>query len=288
MLTDPGGPRRAAVLGSPVSHSLSPLLHSAAYAALGLTGWSYRRYQVGGPGDPDLPSFLAGLEPDWVGLSLTMPVKEAGLAAAVDASERAVRVAAANTLLRVPAGWFADSTDAVGVCEALRSAGVTELDRAVVIGAGATARSVLDALAGLGCRQVDVLVRTEIRSQTAQLADLLGQRLQVVRLADDGSLRRALSRAQVMVSTVPSGTELTLPDLPRTAAGAVALDVGYAPWPTPFACWAEQAGARVYGGHLMLLYQAAEQVRLMTGRPAPVAQMRSALERTRTAAGSSD
>ncbi|MGQ0837419.1 shikimate dehydrogenase [Actinokineospora sp.] len=120
--------RRAAVLGSPVDHSLSPVLHSAAYAALGLAGWTYTRLDCD---EPRLPGLVAELGPEWAGLSVTMPGKRAALAVAVAATERAWAVGAANTLVHQPDGtWHADCTDVAGVIGALRAAGL------VVPGAG--------------------------------------------------------------------------------------------------------------------------------------------------------
>jgi shikimate dehydrogenase len=111
---------RAAVLGSPVAHSLSPVLHSAAYAALGLE-WTYERVEC----DEDaLPGLLASLGPEWVGLSVTMPGKRVALSCATSATARAQAVGAANTLVRAVDGWHADCTDIDGVTGALRTAGL--------------------------------------------------------------------------------------------------------------------------------------------------------------------
>lgn len=267
---------RAAVLGSPVSHSLSPVLHNAAYRALGLGDWVYGRHAVGGPGEPTLRDFLAGLGSEWAGLSLTMPLKEDGLSVARSVSERARRVEAANTLLPVPGGWHADSTDGVGISTALIEAGTGQVGRCLLLGAGATARSALDALARLGCAEVVVAVRDRVRPETRRLSDRLGLRLTEGRLTDLGGY---LQDADVVVSTLPGGVVLPLPGLAAGAlTGTVVLDVVYAGWPTPLATWAQTAGATVVSGRDMLLHQAAEQVRLMTGRTAPVAAMREALE----------
>ncbi|HEY0637286.1 MAG TPA: shikimate dehydrogenase, partial [Pseudonocardiaceae bacterium] len=122
--------RHAAVLGSPVAHSLSPVLHRAAFAALGLGGWTYRAVECD---DAALPGFVAGLGADWVGLSVTMPGKRAALAVAAAASPAAVVVGAANTLVRRDDGWFADCTDVDGVVGALRAAGLSGVPESAVV-----------------------------------------------------------------------------------------------------------------------------------------------------------
>ncbi len=269
---------RAAVLGSPIEHSLSPALHEAAYAALGLREWAYDRFAVGGAGEPDLPSFLAGCGPEWVGFSVTMPLKEAALAAGVAASAHARDVGAANTLVRAEDGWYADSTDAAGLLEALLEAGVADPRRVLVLGAGATARSAADATARLGARELSFAVRRAPRPQTLDFARRRGLDVGVVRLTDAADLVRALCDADVVVSTLPTGTRLGLPRLePDRLAGAVLMDVVYGGWPTSLASWATEAGARVASGVPMLVHQAAEQVRLMTGHTPPVDAMRRAV-----------
>ncbi|MFD4183906.1 shikimate dehydrogenase, partial [Rhodococcus sp. NPDC058514] len=113
-------PRKAAVLGKPIGHSKSPLLHLAAYRALGLTDWTYDRIECTGE---QLPGLVDGLGPEWVGLSVTMPGKLAALEFATERTERAVQVGSANTLVRVAGGWRADCTDVDGVTGALGAGG---------------------------------------------------------------------------------------------------------------------------------------------------------------------
>lgn len=251
---------RAAVLGSPVAHSLSPVLHTAAYAALGLGGWRYDRHECT---EPELPGFVAGLGPEWAGMSLTMPLKRVALDVASTVSELAAATGAANTLVRRDDGWFADNTDVAGIVAALGPV----RGRAVVLGAGGTAQAALAALRELGVDDVEVRVRDA--SRTADLraaADRLGVAPRIREGFD-------LDAPDVVVSTLPKGAA----DAVTGAAGTV-LDVVYAPWPTAFAAAAEAAGARVVSGLEMLLHQAVAQVALMTGRPGPVDAMRAALD----------
>ncbi|MDQ1483633.1 MAG: shikimate dehydrogenase, partial [Actinomycetota bacterium] len=158
--TQPATLRRAAVLGSPISHSLSPALHLAAYRALGLSHWSYAAHDVQAAA---LSGFVADLGSQWAGLSLTMPLKEAAFEVADEVSELAREVGAVNTLVRMgespDGGWRGDNTDVYGVSQALREAGCERVDSAVVLGSGATARAVVAALTSLGCAKVRFAVR---------------------------------------------------------------------------------------------------------------------------------
>jgi len=258
------------VLGSPVAHSLSPRLHRAAYAALGLHGWRYDAVECD---TARLPALLAGLDETWAGLSLTMPLKRAALHAAAGASDLARAVGAANTLLPHETGWYADNTDVIGVEQALRSAGVRTVRAAVVLGAGGTAQAALAALARLGERAPTVLVRDVGRtSELRACAQRLGCHPHVRPWPE-----HLPPEWDVLVSTVPAGAADSLSAGPWPAEG-VCLDVVYAPWPTRLAAAAATGGVRaVVAGTEVLLYQAAEQVRLMTGCPAPLEAMRAAL-----------
>ena len=262
--------RRAAVLGRPVGHSLSPLLHRAAYTALELTGWSYDALDVGAE---ELPLLLAGLGPEWRGFSVTMPCKRAAVEVAdeVDALPRLLR--AANTLVRTEAGgWRAENTDVLGVGTALQGGGVEQVEHAAVLGAGGTAAAAAVALASLGARQVDVVVREPARAvDLLRVLDTLGVPTTVV------SLNSAVVEADVVVSTVPVGGQEAVAALPWTA-GQTVLDVLYDPWPTPLATAVTAAGGSVVGGLEMLFWQATAQVELMTGQPAPLDAMRAALD----------
>lgn len=281
-MLNPGVIRRAAVIGSPIEHSLSPVLHGAAYSALGLE-WVYERHRVGGAGEPSVAEFVASLSDEWVGLSVTMPGKEAALAVADTVSTAADRTGAANTLIRDGAGWVAHNTDPDGVRGAVREAGLGQATRAVVLGAGATARSAVWALAQMGASSVTFVVRGEVRAETRSLAVGLGLGVESVLLSDTGAVVAALAAADAVVSTLPAGSPLGAdagfpegegaPDL----TGVILLDAVYAGWPTPLARWAFSGGARVISGTEMLLHQAARQVELMTGAPAPVQAMRDAI-----------
>ena len=253
---------RAAVLGRPVGHSLSPVLHAAAYAELGLD-WTYTAVDCG---EEELPGLVAGLGPDWAGLSLTMPLKRAVLAVATAVDPLAAAVGAANTLVLRDGARVAYNTDVAGIVAALREAGVTRPASAVVLGAGGTAAAALAALRELGVTEPVVLVRSAARAaELLAAADRLGVAADV-----RAGLPGPVPSADVQICTLPAGAaDRLVPTAP------VVLDVVYAPWPTPFAA---AARGTVVSGLAMLLHQAAAQVTLMTGREAPVAAMRAALD----------
>jgi shikimate dehydrogenase len=266
-----GEHRRAAVLGSPISHSRSPQLHVAAYRALGLD-WSYERIECTAE---QLPGLVDGLGPEWIGLSVTMPGKVAALEYADVRTERAVLAGSANTLVRTAAGWRADCTDVDGVRGALQSAGVEKPARGVVLGAGGTARPALLALAELGAQQVTVVARDAGRAASAQeLAERSGMSVVLIDFAPE-RLRAACAAAGAVVSTIPAGAAAALAD--SIAAAPVVLDAIYDPWPTPLAEAVGRAGHTIVGGLQMLLHQAFGQVEQFTGMPAPREVMTAAL-----------
>jgi shikimate dehydrogenase len=263
---------RAAVLGSPIAHSLSPALHRAAYVALGLD-WTYDAVEVLPEG---LPAFLDALGPEWAGLSLTMPLKQAVLPLLTSASDVARVTGAANTVVLRDGAREGHNTDVAGIVAALREAGVSGITRAAIVGAGATAASALVALHDLGAHHVRVLARSPERARALQpVADAVGVELRVGELHP---LELEDRWPQVVVSTVPAGALDAFAALSDPGPDAPALlDVVYAPWPTPLASVYAAAGGVVVGGAAMLLHQAAAQVTLMTGREAPLEAMRAAL-----------
>lgn len=264
--------RRAAVLGKPIAHSRSPQLHLAAYRALGLN-WTYERIECTGA---QLPGLVDGLGPEWVGLSVTMPGKEAALAYATERTERAVLVGSANTLVRIEGGWRADCTDVDGVLGALRGGGVGALTEAVVLGAGGTARPALLALSELGAKTVTVVARDAGRARSAlDLAERLGMTAAVAGF-DSAELAERCGRAGAVVSTIPAEAAALVAD--AVAGAPVVLDAIYNPWPTPLATAVARVGNTVVSGLQMLLNQAYGQVEQFTGRPAPREAMAAALD----------
>ncbi|MFF5130466.1 shikimate dehydrogenase [Streptomyces syringium] len=265
--------RRAAVLGSPIAHSLSPVLHRAAYADLGLGEWTYDRFEVD---EAALPGFLDGLDGTWAGLSLTMPLKRAVIPLLDGISATAESVEAVNTVVLTDDGRrLGDNTDIPGIAAALRERGVEKVASATVLGAGATASSALAALARICTGEVTAYVRSAERA--AEMRHW-GERLGVdVRTADWSRAAEGLG-APLVVATTPAGATdglaAEVPEHPGTL-----FDVLYEPWPTPLAAaWADRGGA-ILGGLDLLVHQAVLQVEQMTGCPtAPLAAMRAAGE----------
>lgn len=279
---------RLAVLGSPIAHSKSPAVHTAAYAELGLD-WAYDRTELQAE---ELEEYLASRDAAWRGFSLTMPLKEAAhrLAAVLDpvAAESGV----VNTLLRIASGvdgaprWAGFNTDVPGLAAAIGAAGLDPA-RTVVLGAGATAVSALLAARRLGARSVTIAARRPAA------AELLVERFDGTE-EPGGSPLRVLARG--LTAPLPADTTLvvsTLPgpaggDLPLTAGmgGAPLFDVAYDPWPSPLAERWREAGGAAHPGTDMLVEQALLQVRIFRGgdpgiplpeEPTVLAAMRAAV-----------
>lgn len=267
---------RAAVLGSPISHTLSPRLHAAAYGVLDLT-WDYTAIECS---DIEFPAFFAAAGAEWMGMSLTMPLKEVVFDVVANVDDVARAVGSANTIFRTgaqpEAPWQATNTDIVGMVRALGEQGVVGVESAVVLGAGATARSALAALAAMGADRVRVHARRpEPREHMADLGIRLG-----------------LDVSTCDLDPQPIDADLLISTLPADAAAAWTraqaqpmtslLDASYHPWPTPLAlAWAqERPNAAVANGRDMLLWQAVAQVGWMTGRFDPGAIGSDPLART--------
>lgn len=268
---------KAGVLGHPIEHSLSPALHRAGYAELSLDG-DYQGYDVT---ENQLESFLSGCDQSWVGLSLTMPLKQRILSLVTHRDDIVDLTQAANTVYRIPSGeWALTNTDVFGIQKALESAGVTRVGVASLIGSGATARSALVALARMGSSSIHVIARNDNAfGELQRLGDILAVRV---------------TRSNQLVP----GSELVFSSLPATAQSefmenhrnsrdqslawntdqlsqCALFDVAYQPWPSLLAgTW---SGRPVISGLEMLLWQATVQFTLFTGQPAPVESMRAAL-----------
>jgi shikimate dehydrogenase len=249
------GIQQLAVLGSPIAHSKSPALHAAAYAALGLE-WSYEAIEMTGDA---LPAFVDSRGPEWRGLSLTMPLKRDVLPLLTSMDEFAELTGGANTILFDGQARRGFNTDVFGAIEAFRAAGVESLDRVRVLGGGATAASLLVAVARLGATSVAVAVRSPGRiGALVALCELLGLELTVETL---GAPETDWT-PDAVVSTLPNGTEYVAGPI----AGAVLFDVAYEPWPTAIASAWLKAGERVIPGIQMLAWQALAQVRIFVNR----------------------
>jgi shikimate dehydrogenase len=261
------------VLGSPIAHSLSPVLHKAAYDALGLAEWSYDAVECD---EGALLETLQRLEREGLaGVSLTMPLKRAVLPMLTRSERLVTDIGAANTVLfgGVAGEWWGANTDVPGLVSVLKRAGVRRSCTALVLGAGATASSAVAALAELTPSSVAVAAR-----RPAAASDLVTVARHYGIEVDVRPWEEApgLLDADLVVSTVPAGAADGLAAHVPERVG-VLVDVVYAPWPTALAQAWVTAGGRATGGHALLVEQAAEQVRLMTGREPPVEAMYAAL-----------
>ncbi|MGY5764582.1 shikimate dehydrogenase [Brachybacterium sp. DNPG3] len=272
-----GRPRRFAVVGSPISHSLSPLLHSTAYRDLGVDDAEYVRHEVG---EGELAAFLAsGPGAALDGLSVTMPDKREAFELATERDATSRRLGISNTLLRREDGtWRAENHDVHGIVAALRDHGADGVRRAGVLGSGATALSAVAALAELGAEEILLSARSP--EKLVPVADLARESGVAPRLiAWESSSELLTSDVVISALALPGAQALARtwaehPDLP---APRTFLDVLYHPWPAPLAALVGRAGADVADGLEMLVHQADMQVRSMIGVPAaPVPAMLAA------------
>lgn len=261
---------RCAVLGRPIAHSLSPAMHRAAYAELGLD-WTYEAYDVG---EDELRGFVDSAGADVRGLSLTMPLKRVALELADEVDPVARLVQGANTLLFEPDGSkSAHNTDVPGLVNAFAEHGITAAETALVLGGGATAASALAALRRLQVAEVTMVVRDPARAE--RLLDLAAELNLKTSVADFGQVER-IGGFDLCVSTLPGGAVDPWADH-FAAVAPVVFDVAYYPWPTRLAAAASRIGTELLNGLDLLVHQATLQVEMMTERsPAPLAAMRAA------------
>lgn len=260
---------RAGVVGFPATHSLSPAIHRAGYATHGLD-WTYEAYTVA---PQELDGFVRPLldDPGWAGLSVTAPHKEAILAYGA-ADEPSQLVGGGNTLV-LGGRPSVHNTDVPGFVVAWRAHRLPLPRRAAILGNGATARSIVVALAALGTRELLVLARRPERAQPLlDLARALGLECRVQ------PLDTPVEPVDVLASTIPA--EATAPIAKHLAdAAATVFDVVYDPWPTPLTSAAEGTGRQVLTGLDLLAGQAVDQFRLLTGATVTFDQCRSAAGR---------
>jgi shikimate dehydrogenase len=263
------GIRRCAVVGSPIAHSLSPALHRAAYAELGLD-WTYDHVEVDSAG---LGEFVASLDESWRGLSLTMPLKRT-VVPLLDTSDDWVQLSGvANTLVLEDGVKHGFNTDIPGAIAAMEERLPAPARSAVVLGGGATATSVLLALAESGCTSARLLVRDPARAEETIAVVSAHRQAPELSVATLSGMSRV--EADLLVTTIP-GTAQT-PDLLALCAGVPSVfEVVYDPWPTPLARAVLEDGRHLVAGLDLLAHQAVGQVQRMTGRTVPVDLLREA------------
>jgi shikimate dehydrogenase len=273
-LTGPAGPtgstRVVGVIGDPVRHSLSPVIHNAAFAALGMD-WTYLAFPVpaGRAADAVAAMRVLGIE----GLSVTMPLKAEIVASMGRCTAAAVALDAVNCVVREGSELVGHNTDGIGFLDSLRVDEGIEVAgrRAVVVGAGGAARAVIRSLADAGAAEVVVLNRSADRAIVA--AGLAGPIGRIGTVQD-------ITTADLVVNATPLGMGAdTRPAVPveLLRPGQVVVDLVYEPVRTPLSEAAEAAGAHAVGGLGMLVHQAAHAFRLWTGTEPPIASMHASV-----------
>lgn len=268
----------AAVIGSPITHSLSPALHLAAYRDLGLE-IDYRRIEVK---KYEAESFLGSWPENLVGLSVTMPLKQVIIPLLSQVDGLAKAVGAVNTVVPFPGGVTAGfNTDVYGMVAAIKEEKGREWspEKAVIVGSGATASSALAALAELGAGQINLVARRVSGAGNAvQAATRLGIDPGYIPLAAGDKARETLEAADLIISTVPREVLDDFYKMISFNAAQTVLDIVYDPWPSELVKRARQAQATIVSGKAMLLHQALMQVKLFTSRTPRLDAMRAALK----------
>ena len=245
---------KAAVLGFPIAHSLSPVLHAKAFDLLGIAG-SYEAIEVASGG---LADFLKSQGANYDYLSLTMPLKEEVLVIAessgITVDELALRIQSVNTLVRNGSGWSATSTDGSGFVKALANAGYDHFNSVMILGAGGTARAVAGALDEIA-DSVAIMGRS-VRRNVGIAACFTKLAPEFISWDDQIDLRNF----DLIVNTTPSGAaDLVAENIPFKVEGLL-FDVLYKPWPTLLARRWSDAGGKVISGLELLLYQGIDQI----------------------------
>lgn len=247
---------RCAVLGSPIVHSLSPAMHRAAYATLGLE-WSYGAFDVA---EGELREFVSEHRDGWRGYSVTAPLKREAAALAVSRDDDVQALGVANTLVAADNGWAAHNTDVPGAVNALRGVGIQAVRRLRILGAGATAASLALAAKRLGATEVELRVREVARAgRTATAIESIGLAVTVVPMHVD-----VVETVDLLASTVP-GAALAGHEHAWVGSAEAVFDVVYDPWPSELMRSAQTEGTPLVTGLDLLAHQAVLQVELMTG-----------------------
>ncbi|MEY4279750.1 MAG: hypothetical protein RL313_13 [Actinomycetota bacterium] len=246
-----------AVIGSPVSHSLSPRLHNGAFDYLGLK-ISYSPIEVK---SGELAHFLKERGQEFDYLSMTMPLKEEALSLPVQFDEHCLRIQSVNTLIRRDEQWFASSTDGPGLLAALKSAGYKSFEKVLILGAGGTARAVAGSL-GQVARHISVMGRTLTRREVIQ-GCVQGAEFEYIPWSDSYNLHEF----DLVVNTTPAGAADSLASSISQGEASLLFDVIYKPWPTVLASRWVDCGGKVLSGLDLLLFQGVDQIQKIVEVP---------------------
>jgi shikimate dehydrogenase len=255
--------KHLAVVGSPISHSKSPAIHTAAYRVL-KNDWDYTAIEIQRDG---LHPWLDSLDSNWIGVSVTAPLKEE--AAVFAATDLEKTLGSANTLVRATGQWLAYNTDVFGIRQALLHAKLGEIRSVAIIGAGATAKSAMAAVAS----EYPSAKLTLAARRAEALPKLANFALHAFKFEakTTTNIAKALAGSDLVISTLPAGAldayalkaGKSIFGKPRGAL----FDVAYEPWPSVAArLWSDRS-LPVISGMEMLLWQAIAQIRLFSGNP---------------------
>lgn len=247
---------RGSILGSPVEHSLSPLLHREAFDFLGIQGEYLRNEVILG----SFASFFELNKDSYNYFSITMPLKEEALSLPVEIDPLVSRIQSANTLYQRDGQWHLTSTDGSGFISALRHEGHQHFKRVLVLGAGGTARAVVGALDSVA-DEINVLGRTSTRRDVLESA-VQTSAFEYIRWNDNP----IFGEYDLVVNTTPAGAADLLADSVQTGSTNLLFDVIYKPWPTVLASRWSDAGGKVLNGLELLLYQGIQQLSLVLNR----------------------
>jgi len=244
---------RGAVLGSPISHSLSPALHRAAFESIGIAG-SYEAIDVP---SGTLQQFFLAHESDFDYFSLTMPLKEEAHLLNVTCDKLSLRIGSINTLYKREGRWFGTSTDGSGFLAALAAQGYSTISHALILGAGGTARAVAGALDG-NVETLTVMGRTSTRKDALESCVEKSTFNYLPWISDP-----EINSYDLIINTTPAGAaDLLAENLPLQVTGLL-FDVIYKPWPTVLAsAWSDRSG-KVINGKELLLWQGLDQLSLV-------------------------
>ena len=279
-----GTTRLTGLLGSPVSHSISPLMHNEAFRLLHLD-YVYLCFEVG---EKTLPEAVAGLKACGIaGFNLTMPDKTAVIPLLDRLSLGAELIGAVNTVVNENGNLIGYNTDGIGFMQSVRDAGIDPEGAVFTLMGGGGAATAIAVQAALdGAAEINIFVRPQSRfnSRTLHMASAVSEKtkcaVKVHDSADSRALKDALERSSLLINGTsvgmsPHENETILPDTSMLDPHLTVADVIYHPKQTRLLREAAERGCRTFNGMYMLLYQGAEAFRLFTGHDMPVEIIRS-------------
>ena len=255
---------RLAVLGSPIQHSRSPRIHSAAYRALNLN-WSYEAIELK---EASFIDFMSGLDGSWLGFSVTMPLKRAAFDLGTTRDEDASAIGVANTLVKNGEGWSAYNTDVGGFIAAVQAVGLDPVGHATIVGAGATALSAALALKKMGVEALRIFARNSVQIELLQATPALqGIHIEAANLShylpsEERKQEKLVQTTDLWVNTLPGTVSSNLIFDAEAISRSSIFDLSYDPYPSKLVeNWTQEDRPGLDGLEL-LVQQALLQVRL--------------------------